>query len=223
MQLETEGELVVGTVMNLTLEFDHQNLPEMTCPARVVWCKTHGRSRYRAGFQFLADGPELKRQLRQVALVFQARSQADIDTLLDESRRLDEDRTQQVLQIQEPRRLGTRKREQPVAPAAEDGVFIPLGVRLTAYSWQSEASRFWLLFQEGMTEHQLLFPSCELVRDHGCAAGKPAAMLHSTVRSDLIQEVVRRAGPGPWKHYQFMADQRTVLLEVVSHPCQPAP
>ncbi|MBI3925051.1 MAG: PilZ domain-containing protein [Armatimonadetes bacterium] len=64
LQLETKGEVPMGTVMTLTLEIDAPDLPRVLCQGEVVWSKPRTRDTHAVGLHFVKLSDELRQQLQ---------------------------------------------------------------------------------------------------------------------------------------------------------------
>lgn len=93
VQLETSGELEVGSEPELKFEFDRGELDSFTCQAQVVWSRQDGdnQRKFHSGLRFVPKTDDEIRQLSRMATVLQTRSETDLKTLLDQARRIDPD------------------------------------------------------------------------------------------------------------------------------------
>lgn len=68
VQIQCEGLLQVNTYMNLTLELEQPDLPQLTLQALVVWARTEEERRkaYRAGLEFTKQHPDTQAIWNQV-------------------------------------------------------------------------------------------------------------------------------------------------------------
>ena len=90
LQIETEGLLEKGKILDLEMEFDRPELPDFTCPAQVMWAKTDdSRRQHLAGLAFQPETHEQKLNLARMGTVLETRSETDIKDLLQEANRLD--------------------------------------------------------------------------------------------------------------------------------------
>ncbi len=126
VQLETEAELALYSILELNMEFDQEELPNFSCPAEVMWCKVidKRKTRYRCGLRFAPSNDAEVRNLARMATVLKARSEADLEDLLEEAKRLDPERSDTFLRV-DGRAPNEERPEHP-------GVFIPLVATLTS-------------------------------------------------------------------------------------------
>ncbi len=219
-QLETEKPLKVGSTLELDFEFDQEELPNFRCQALVVSAEADPdrRNRATAGLTFLPRTPQEQTDLARMATVIGARSQADLEDLLEEAKRLDPERSD-IFQ-----RVGRHARpsDQDQQPEQAVGVFIPLRVVVEEYQFFRIGRCLILTFTELGHRYQLKFPQCQRVLDHGCLGGEEAIGLFVTTCSQWLREV-QQHHPGPWKHYRLVAEHHRPLLEILSAPCEPDP
>ncbi len=95
LRIEMGGELSVGEIIPLTLEFDRHDLPPITTPAEVRWCRAgfDDRSRAKAGFMFRPDSLETEKLLQAMGDFFTSAAQADLRTLLGSANMLRDETT----------------------------------------------------------------------------------------------------------------------------------
>ncbi len=118
MQLETQGLLEKGQLLELNLEFDREELPDFTIPAEVMWAKRDGerRSHFLAGLRF-QPGTDVERlNLARMSAVIETRSEADLGDLLAEANKLD------------PTRAAVVSRTHMEAPPAGAQVQLPTNI-----------------------------------------------------------------------------------------------
>lgn len=214
VQLETQELLDMGEVLMLDLEFDHDELPDLSVPAKVVWSKRDGdrRSRFLAGLTFQPRDHQGRLELARMATVLQARSEADLEDLLEEAKKLDPERSATFMR-QAPRRT-------TIAMKVHPGVFIPLKITLEGYQWDRAGGELYLRFSEGEHRFQLVFPDCQRVTDYGCATEALVVGLYSTFSSDLIREIQGTRGATEWKQYRFVAQGHEPILDIISLECE---
>jgi hypothetical protein len=233
VQLETDGQMEVGDEIELDMEFDREDLRDFRCLARVVWSSPDPGSRdsrFRTGLAFLPSDNDQRTALARTATVLQARSEADIETLLDEAKIIDPERAETFARVRAQTRP-THPSPSPgrgaPAPAPRRvlpplGVYIPLRIAMEGYHWDRKSQLLVVRFADAYKEHQLFFPSCRLLTDYGCAAQPLVAALFCTPHSEVVKRLPKPlSGPG-WKHYRFLQADGQPLLELVSAPCQSA-
>lgn len=61
-QIQCDGALELGSYLNVTLELEMPDLPQLTLQALVVWCRAEEdrRKAYRAGLEFTQQHPEVQ-------------------------------------------------------------------------------------------------------------------------------------------------------------------
>lgn len=219
-QLETIARLTEGAELVLDFEFDREEIGDFSCPARVVWTsEVEGDCDFRAGVLFLPEDDTKKSTLARMATVFQARSESDLEALLEEAKRLDPERAQTFARV---RAQSSKKRHASrVLPSL--GVLIPLRVEISGYEWHRAEQILVVRFCDGDSEHQLYFPNCRLLTDYGCALVPTVTALYCTPFSETIKKLSKPTPPGGWKQYRFLSADRQPLLELVSGPCQATP
>ncbi|MCA9793805.1 MAG: PilZ domain-containing protein [Candidatus Eremiobacteraeota bacterium] len=217
LQIETEELLPTGLVLPLDLEFDHDQLADFSCPARVMWARPDGsdrRSRFRAGLSFEPADDAQRRSLALMATILQTRSEADLDDLLEEAKRLDPERSDTF------QRVVGRKPSRMTRPMQHIGVLIPLNVTLTGYQWAQGCLE--LRFVEGQNPYSLYFPDCQWVTDAAVATGVKVVGMFATYGSEALRKIESR-GDKRWRHYRFVAEGHQPVFEVLSLPCRPHP
>lgn len=210
LQLEAEGPVQPGDTLDLTLEFDRQGLPEMTCEARVVWCRHDPqKDRYRVGLEFAPASQSERAALDRVADFFEGRAQAGVEKLLEDSMRIH----------QEPAHPAAAVATEPVRPRRE-GFDIPLEAVVQGVWWDLAGKRLLLILQ-GLDGglHQLEFPHCKTVRDHCTVLSPMSRSLRSASRSDWLTQTLE-THPGTWRHYQLLDPRGQPILELISAPCR---
>jgi hypothetical protein len=102
-----------------------------------------------------------------------------------------------------------------------DGVVMFIDARIQGAWWDFEHERAVLVLRGASGPDQRLeFPECQTLRDYGCFRRPHISRLWTYSDSELLEWIVERYGPGPWRHYQFLDDQEEVTLEVISAPVQ---
>ncbi|MCA9793633.1 MAG: PilZ domain-containing protein [Candidatus Eremiobacteraeota bacterium] len=92
LQIEVDGDVAVGSIVNLTMEFDRHDLAPITTPAEVRWCRGMGdRARYRAGLMFKPNSPDLEQKLSIMGQFFESAANADLRSLLESANMLRDD------------------------------------------------------------------------------------------------------------------------------------
>ena len=226
VQLETEAALVAGAELDLDLEFDREDISNFGCRARVVWSRPdlHRRSRFRSGLAFLPEDDQQRTALARMATVLQTRSDADLETLLEEAKRLDPERAETFARVRaslveqeksHPERSRTTRRELPML-----GVFIPLRVAIEGYSWSRQSQMLEVQFVDGAENHSLYFPHSRLLTDYGCSERPTVSGLFCTPHSEGIKSLAKPEPKVGWKHYRFLMPDRQPILELISWPCQ---
>lgn len=215
VQLEADGPVQPGQVLDLTLEFDRYEVADLCCDARVVWCRHDpARDRYRIGLEFCPANPAMQRELDRVADFFEHRAQAGVEKLLVESKRVHQAPVHPAARVVEE--------ETPEAPppSRRQGFNIPLEAVVKGVWWDLAGSRLLLILQAldgGL--HQLEFPHCQTVRDHITVLGPMSRFLRSASQSEWLSSVTD-SHPGTWRHYQLMDARGRTILELISAPCR---
>lgn len=220
-QLETQGLLPEGTALTLHLEFDRQEIQDFSCPARVDWAReVPGERDFRIGVSFLPEDDAKRATLARMATVLRTRSESDLDSLLEEAKRLCPERARIFLERRTKERVGPKKAKQ--APAL--GALIPLEICIDRYQWEGLERVLRLFFSDaGGVRHSLCFPHCRLLTDYGCVLRPGVTGLYCTPFSETIGRLADPAPRGGWKHYRFLMADRQPILELVSAPCCPGP
>ncbi|MGE0494806.1 MAG: PilZ domain-containing protein [Vulcanimicrobiota bacterium] len=66
VQLAIEGPMEPGSYLNLTLELEQSNLPQLTLQGVVVWCRESGkRKSFNTGIEFTQQHPEVQQLWQQ--------------------------------------------------------------------------------------------------------------------------------------------------------------
>ena len=227
IQLETEAAMTSGQELVLDMEFDREDLSDFSCPARVVWsAPDRGRDTYfRTGLAFSPGTDTQRTALARTATVLQARSEADLETLLEESKKIDPERAETFARVRAQTGAGAgKKRNLPLL-----GVYIPLRIVLDGYQWDRKSQLLVVRFADQIPggkavacgQHELYFPNCRLLTDYGCANQPTVTALFCTPHSETIKRLPKPSGPEGWKHYRFLQGDRQPVLELVSHPCTP--
>lgn len=212
LQLETDGPVQTGEMLDLTLEFDRQGLPELNCDARVVWCRQLPKSdRCRVGLEFAPRSAAARQSLDRVADFFEGRAQAGVEKLLDEAKRHDDHPAHPAAAVAEP---------EPEAPVRRDGFNIPLEAVVQGVWWDLAGRRLLLILQgQDGGLHQLEFPNCKTVRDHCTVLNPMSRFLRSSARSEWLTATLE-THPGHWRHYQLLDPRGKPILELISGPCR---
>ncbi len=199
VQVETEGPLPTGRLLDLTLEFDNDKMASVRCQARVAWCAQRSRARYRAGLQFVTPSPEVDRQLERIEETLSVRDETSI--------------LKRTLGCDSPQAQPRASREQ--AP-----VHVELPGVLEGYCNRNQ--RFVAQVRQSSGTLELTFPGCQTVRDYNSASGVTLQGLREYSGSELCDSITRRTGQGGWRHYQFLYQNGQIVMEVVSEGvCQP--
>lgn len=225
VQLETEGLMEAGQELLLEMEFDREDIRDFSCLARVIWSTADTSSRddrFRTGLAFVPSNDEIRTALARTATVLQAHSEADIETLLDEAKKIDPERAETFLRVR------SQTTSSSLAAAASTsspkrvlpllGVLIPLQIMLDGYQWDRRSGLLVVSFLDSKSEHRLYFPGCRLLTDYGCAAQPTVSGLFCTPHSETIRKLPKLAS-GAWKHYRFLQSDHQPVLELVSGPC----
>jgi hypothetical protein len=133
LQIETEGLLEKGKILELEMEFDRPELPDFTCPAQVMWAKTDdSRRQHLAGLAFQPETHEQKLNLARMGTVLETRSESDIKDLLQEANRLDATREAFFAQKENlpthPLPVAQPAQPQPQAPVMQSPAPVPFQV-----------------------------------------------------------------------------------------------
>lgn len=228
VQLETDARLEVGAELELDLEFDREDLRDFRCLARVIWSSPDRGSRdtrFRTGLAFVPADDTQRIALARTATVLQARSEADLETLLEEARRIDPERAETFARVRaqskptatSPSTSNSTRQARRVLPLL--GVLIPLRIVMDGYQWDRKTQLLVVSFLDSTHEHRLYFPHCRLLTDYGCATQPTITGLFSTPHSETIKKLPKSLSPAGWKHYRFLQADRQPVLELVSSPC----
>lgn len=227
LQLETEELLQKGAVLMLELEFDREEISDFNCPAEVMWSRPDEKraKRYRAGLAFRPSTDDEKRNLVRMATVLQARSEADLDDLLEEARRIDAERSETYSRVSGHNQSGGQPQPEvePAKAPVHPGVFIPLEIKLTGYEWKRASATVELAFSDESAEYLLYFPDSQMLHDHAGNSSATVAGLYTTFQSQKIREIQAQRGLKRWKHYRFVTADHQPILEIISGPCQTSP
>lgn len=225
LQLETDAQMEVGQELELDLEFDSEDLRNFSVGARVVWSSpdASGRSdRFRTGLLFAPRSDDERTALARTATVLQARSEADLETLLEEAKLIDPERAETFERVRaQSQAVPGKAKPKRVLPLL--GVYIPLRIVLDGYQWDRQGQILMIRFLDGVSEHRLYFPHCRMLTDFGCATQPTIVGLFCTPHSDVIKRLPKPAPPEGWKHYRFLQADRQPVLELVSAPCRAHP
>lgn len=215
LQLEADGPVQPGETLDLTLEFDRHDLAELSCDARVVWCRQDPRTeRFRVGLEFTPSTAMARQDLNRVAEFFEGRAHAGVEKLLEESKRVH----------QQPAHPAAAVAEEPEPPTATVdrrlGFNIPLEAVVQGVWWDLAGKRLLLILQ-GLDGglHQLEFPNCKTVRDHCTVLSPMSRYLRSASQSDWLASTLE-THPGHWRHYQLLDPRGKPILELISGPCR---
>lgn len=243
VQLETNALLDVGSEPELKFEFDRGELESFTCRARVVWSKRDGNNerKFRSGLTFVPATDDERRQLSRMATVLQTRSETDLKTLLDQALRIDPELERSYANISNvqqfhfddspaPAPARPTTEEPPSAPSLalnpstvgearpNLGLFMTLSVMLEGYTWNRQGRVLHLGIREGEQVHSLYFPSCQLFQVLEPAADKRIAGLYSTFSSPAVRKIEAEQSTTSHKHYRFVAEDGTALIDIISAP-----
>lgn len=246
LQLEVDAEVPVGLKLTLTVDFDRFDLNPLECAGEIVWCRPLPGRGYRAGLRFVHPDAATQHQVNEVANFIEARSTADLHSLLEQAKLLSQDAgplPQQIGQEAKAFPAAAAPVAPPVAPppppepepvpppptlaealpefGSSDGIVMFVDARIQGAWWDFEHGRAVLVLRGAQGPDQRLeFPECQTLRDYGCFRRPHISRLWTYSDSELLEWIVERYGPGPWRHYQFLDDQEEVTLEVVSAPVQ---
>lgn len=78
MQLESEGSVQVGKVINITLELDSSSMPELNLDAKVVWCREKDRRKALIGLEYTNVNEDRRKGLIRYDSFLAAREGGDI-------------------------------------------------------------------------------------------------------------------------------------------------
>lgn len=235
VQLETSGLLEIGSTPLLNFEFDRGELENFECRAKVVWSKQeeNSRSKFRSGLNFLPDTDDQRRQIAKMSTVLQARSETDLNTLLDQALRIDPELERSYATISQQQRSQMAP-EEPSAPGAvagpssakekrpHPGVYIPLNVVLEGYTWNRACRTLHLGLREGELLHSLFFPHCQLFQVLEPAVDEKIVGLYSTKTSPVTRKLELSETAIEYKHYRFVASGGKGLIDIVSDACRPS-
>lgn len=225
VQLETSGLLEIGSTPTLKLEFDRGQLDSFECKARVVWSRKDEDSvrKFYSGLTFEPENDDERRQLARMATVLQARSETDLDTLLDQALRIDPELEESYARFSEnPPRQTEAPAARPAAPRAEarppqhPGIYIPLSVILEGYTWNRASKTLHLGIRESGVVHSLYFPDCQLFQVMEPMNDEVIIGLYSTTTSPAIRRVVTPERQVDYRHYRFVANGGKGLIDIVS-------
>lgn len=198
VQVETEGPLATGRLLDVTLEFDNNEMASVRCQARVAWCAERSRARYRVGLQFVNPSPEADGLLGRMEELLTNRDETSI----------------------QKRTLGADAPVQRPVSREETPVTAELPGILEAYVNKNQNFITQVRQSSGMLE--LTFPSCQTVRDYNSASQVRLQTLREFSGSELCTSITRRTGQGGWRHYQFVDCNGQIVMEVVSQGvCRP--
>lgn len=222
VQLEVEAPVELDKTLQLHMDLDGFRYAQVVCPARTVWCRPCKETgKMRAGLQFLPPSPTVDKQLRELAEFLEARSESQLEELLDQAKMLTPD-----VALPAPR---LAKAAAPVTEAPDERrqaprtLTLPLNARLDGYARNLNAGSLFvnLAGSDGVLQ-TLEFPDCRLVHDHLSASIPDVRGLGSSQDSELLLGMKPRLGEGNWKHYQLLGPSQEVVLEIISRQCRPA-
>lgn len=225
-QLQVARPVAKGLKFPLHLDLDGFRQSTVSVAAEVVWVETKGENHF-CGVRFLPKDPQEERLLGEVADFVARRAGFGLEQLLDEAKRLEPhapiyyDRTPAAAPkpAEEAAAPAVAPAAAPVSSTIESGLMLPVGARLDGYSRNLASGSFFLRFQTADDQlHTLEFPDCQIVRDLHTAQCAQAAHLSSRTESDWLRSESPRLGPGVWKHYACLAEDRQILLELISRP-----
>lgn len=198
VQVETEGPLATGRLLDVTLEYDNNEMASVRCQARVAWCAERSRARYRVGLQFVNPSPEADGLLGRMEELLINRDATSIQ--------------KRTIGADGPAPRPKSREETPVTaelPGVLDG-YCNRNHNFLAHVRQSSGTM------------ELTFPSCQTVRDYNSASGARIQTLREYSGSELCTSITRRTGQGGWRHYQFVDSNGQIVMEVVSQGvCRP--
>lgn len=98
------------------------------------------------------------------------------------------------------------------------GLYIPMSVMLEGYTWNRRTRVLHLGISEGEQVHNLFFPSCQMFQVLEPATDKLIAGLYSTFSSPAVRKVDEGHPAHTHKHYRFVAEDGTGLIDIISAP-----
>lgn len=203
--------------------------------------------KFKSGLTFVPKTDDERRQLARMATVLQTRSETDLKTLLDQALRIDPELERSYANIsnvqsyqfddaptqpssQSP--VAGRVSEQASSQQATDpsrqapggetrpnlGIYMPLSVMLEGYTWNRQSRVLHLGIREGDQVHSLYFPSCQLFQVLEPAADRLIAGLYSTLSSPAVRKIEANQSNQTHKHYRFVAEDGSGLIDIISAP-----
>lgn len=238
LQVEITGMVDVGKKVALSLEFDRFDLPKLDCVAQVMWCRSHqvrenqrvGRdNKYRAGLKFDENqGADVHAKIKQISDFFEQRSHEDLGSLLDYSRLLKDEEVPPSVNRTPAAPVATPAsvplQTPPARPEAEwpsakrTSFVMPVDALISGYRWEMTGTLLVVLRSDDGDDHGLEFPNCRTLRDNSCGQHGAAAALRTSSSGELTAWAAQRHGAAPWRHYEFLDAQGTVILEILSTP-----
>lgn len=112
---------------------------------------------------------------------------------------------------------------QPALPRpgeSEKYTDIPVHAQLVGYGWELEQETLTIILRkDDARDQELQFPDCRRVSDQRCFDGQKAAILRVRLDSVLLRQARETWDVGTRKHYQFIATDGQVIMELISGPC----
>ena len=97
---------------------------------------------------------------------------------------------------------------------------IPVHAQLVGYGWELEQETLSVILRkDDARDQELQFPDCRRVSDQRCFDGQKATLLRVRLDSLLLRQARETWDVGTRKHYQFLAADGQVILEIISGPC----
>jgi hypothetical protein len=209
LQLESDGPIELHQVLELNMDFDRVDLPNLTCHAEVTWCRpAAGSDRYRVGLQFTPTSLTEQQRIDAVANFFEQRSHTDLHTLLEEAKLMPSSMVAAPVPAPAPASEAPAPRRR--------GYRLPLEAVVQGYLYDHQGRNVTLVVRgvDGI-DHRLEFPECQTLLDHACCQGETARFLEVLPDSDLLHQAMQRH-PGPWKHYRVIESQGEPFVELIS-------
>lgn len=216
LQIEADGPVQPGETLDLTLEFDRHDLAELSCDARVIWCREDARTgRFRVGLEFTPAHAAEQQNLNRVADFFEGRAHAGVEKLLEESKRVHGQPAHPAAAVAE-----AHEPPEPEPTDRRQGFNIPLEAVVQGVWWDLAGKRLLLILQgQDGGLHQLEFPNCKTVRDHCTVLSPMSRYLRSASQSEWLTSTLE-THPGHWRHYQLLDPRGRPILELISGPCR---
>ncbi len=219
-QLILEDAVAVGTTTELHFDLEGFRLSTLSVPAQAMWC-TPKADRPNAGFRFLDLSPQLQRDVAELANFLGDRANSDLENLLEQAKLLAPDASVQPLRPR-PQPVAAAPQAAPTPPEPEVAwATLPLRARVDGYTRNLNTGSLYLrLASQGQDVHMLEFPDCECLQERQLSACADVVGLSSARQSPWLSSLEARLGPGSWKHYRLLAEDGSVLLELISRPCR---